>query len=89
MIFLLVALAAVVAAPMAGALLVTFASLREDAAHSLAGRPPGVLTAAARRLLRLRAGSVPDVSELLRPRVPRQRVAPADEEVRTLTMPRS
>ena len=54
MIFLLVAAAVVVAAPFAAAVLVTVASLREDSARSLNGRPPGLLTAAARRLLCLR-----------------------------------
>jgi hypothetical protein len=54
MIFLLVVAAVVVAAPLAAAVLVTVASLREDSARSLAGRPPGLLTAVARRLLCLR-----------------------------------
>jgi hypothetical protein len=54
MIFLLVVAAVVVAAPLAAAVLVTVASLREDSARSLAGRPPGWLTAIARRLLCLR-----------------------------------
>jgi hypothetical protein len=54
MIFLLVVAAVVVAAPLAAAVLVTVASLREDSARSLAGRPPGVLAAIARRLLCLR-----------------------------------
>jgi hypothetical protein len=54
MIFLLVVAAVVVAAPLAAAVLVTVASLREDSARSLAGRPPGLLAAAARRLLCLR-----------------------------------
>jgi hypothetical protein len=56
MIFLLVVAAVVVAAPLAAAVLVTVASLREDSARSLAGRPPGLLTAIARRLLCLRTG---------------------------------
>lgn len=56
MIFLLVVAAVVVAAPLAAAVLVTVASLREDSARSLAGRPPGLLTAVARRLLCLRTG---------------------------------
>jgi hypothetical protein len=56
MIFLLVVAAVVVAAPLAAAVLVTVASLREDSARSLAGRPPGLLAAAARRLLCLRTG---------------------------------
>jgi hypothetical protein len=57
MIFLLVVAAVVVAAPLAAAVLVTVASLREDSARSLAGRPPGLLTAVARRLLCLRTSS--------------------------------
>jgi hypothetical protein len=56
-IFLLVAAAVVVAAPLAAAVLVTVASLREDSARSLAGRPSGWLTAAARRLLRARTSA--------------------------------
>ena len=55
MIFLLVAGALIVGAPILAAMLVSVASLREDAARSLGGRPPGVLAATARRLLSLRA----------------------------------
>jgi hypothetical protein len=55
MIVLLVVLAAVVVAPMAAALLVTFASLREDSAQSLGGQPPGGLERIARRILRVPA----------------------------------
>ena len=51
MIFLLVAAALVVGAPLAAAILVSFASRREDAEHTLTGRPPGPVTAIARRLL--------------------------------------
>ena len=51
MIFLLVAAALVVGAPLGAAILVSFASRREDAAHTLTGRPPGPVTAMARRLL--------------------------------------
>jgi hypothetical protein len=43
--------AVVVAAPLAAAGIVTFASLREDAEHSLADRPPGWPEAASRRIL--------------------------------------
>ncbi len=53
---LLVVAALVVGAPLAAAVLVTLASHREDFAHSLAGRPPGLLAAAARALLCLRIG---------------------------------
>ena len=56
MVFLLVVAAVVVAAPLAAAVLVTVASLREDSARSLAGRPPSLLAAVARRLLCLRSG---------------------------------
>jgi hypothetical protein len=57
MSYLLVVAAVVVAAPIAAAVLVTVASLREDASRSLTGRPPGWLTAAARRLLSLRTSA--------------------------------
>jgi hypothetical protein len=56
MIFLLVVAAVVVGAPLGAAVLVTVASHREDAASTLAGRPPGPFAAAARRLLCLRIG---------------------------------
>lgn len=51
MIFLLAAAALVVGAPLVAAILVSVASHREDSAHSFAGRPPGPLAAAARRLI--------------------------------------
>jgi hypothetical protein len=83
MIILLVLAAAVVGAPIAAAVLVSLASRREDARHSLSGKAPGRMTRAARRLLkvtprgargsRLR-GRVPP------PRVPRPRVSD-DEDV--------
>jgi hypothetical protein len=53
---LLVVAAVVVGAPLGAAVLVTVASHREDATHTLAGRPPGPFAAAARRLLCLRIG---------------------------------
>jgi hypothetical protein len=56
MIFLLVAAALVAIAPLLAAVLVTVASLREDAAKSLAGRPRGPLQAVARRLLQASVG---------------------------------
>lgn len=100
MIFLLVAAAVVVAAPLGAAILVTVASHREDSAHSLAGRPPGLLTAAARRLLCLRTSASPRRSaRLLSPRgdfpgqaypdLPRPRPAADDAPDHTLTLPRS
>jgi hypothetical protein len=55
MTFLLVAAAIVVAAPLGAALLVTVASRNEEAARTLTGTPPGLLTACARRLLRVPA----------------------------------
>jgi hypothetical protein len=55
-IVLLVVAAVVVGAPVGAAVLVTVASLREDAAHTLAGRPPGPFAAAARRLLCMSVG---------------------------------
>jgi len=51
MIILLVIAIAAVTAPVAGVLLVSHGSRREDAAFSLGRRPSGVLQAATRRLL--------------------------------------
>lgn len=51
MIILLALAAVVVAAPIAAALLVSLASLREDARHSLGGKAPSWVARAARRLL--------------------------------------
>jgi hypothetical protein len=56
MIFLLVAAALVAGTPLVAAVLVSVASVREDAAKSLAGHPPGRLSGAARRLLRASVG---------------------------------
>jgi hypothetical protein len=88
--FLLIAAAVVVGAPLAAALLVTVASHHEDAARTLTGRPPGWLTATARRLLRVptadtgkqskSAAIEPDLSDLIRPYLPRART-PADDDV--------
>jgi hypothetical protein len=55
-IVLLIVAAVVVGAPLGAAVLVTVASHREDAARTLAGRPPGPFAAAARRLVCLRIG---------------------------------
>ena len=56
MIFLLVAAALVAGAPLVAAVLVSVASVREDAAKSLAGHPPGLLSGAVRRLLQASVG---------------------------------
>jgi hypothetical protein len=79
MIILLVLAAAFVGAPIAAAVLVSLASRREDARHSLAGKAPTWVTRAARRLLRVpppgaRRGQVP-----LQPHVPYPRT-PEDED---------
>ncbi len=60
MIFLLVAAAVVVGAPIIAAMLVTVASLHEDSAHSLGGRalaPPGPI------------GGLPSGSDCWRPKL--------------------
>jgi hypothetical protein len=75
MSYLLAAAAVVVAAPLVAAVLVTVASLREDSSKSLAGRPPGALTAAARRLLGVRTSTSADADSApgqRRPAVPPQ-----------------
>ncbi|MGO8957017.1 MAG: hypothetical protein ACLQFR_06585 [Streptosporangiaceae bacterium] len=92
MIFLLVAGALIVGAPILATILVSVASLREDAQRSLAGRPPGQLTAAARRLLSVRADSVqradtgPAGGRL--PHVPRPRLADHEQAEDVLPVPR-
>lgn len=98
MIFLLVAAAVVVAAPLVAAVLVTVASLREDSARSLTGRAPGLLTAAARRLVCLRtsastspgrlAGLPPSDADLLSRAYPKMPLPRSDEADQTLAMPR-
>jgi hypothetical protein len=55
MIILLVLAAAVVGLPIAATVLVSLASRREDARHSLAGKAPNWVTGAARRLLNVPA----------------------------------
>jgi hypothetical protein len=99
MIFLLVAAAVIVAAPLVAAVLVTVASLREDSARSLTGRAPGMLTATARRLLCLRtsAGTSRSPSAGQPPADPffvsraYSEIPPprSDEADQTLTIPRS
>ena len=89
-IVLLVVAAVVVGAPLGAAVLVTVASHREDAAHTLAGRPPGPFAAAARRLLRLRIGATTYPRRQPRgyPRVPGPAAKVAPGRTRTLTLPR-
>jgi fructose-1,6-bisphosphatase/sedoheptulose 1,7-bisphosphatase-like protein len=88
MAVLLVVAALVVGAPLAAAVLVTLASHREDMAHSLAGRPPGLLAASARALVGLRIGG------RAYPRYPSAEPRERETEIhrsdsRTLTLPRS
>lgn len=90
MVFLLVAAAVVVGAPLAAALLVTVASHREEAARTLTSRPPGPITATARRLLRVPVannGKQPqpaavdtELGDLTKSYLPRPRT-PADDDV--------
>jgi hypothetical protein len=84
MIILLVLAAAVVGAPIAAAVLVSLASRREDARHSLAGKAPNWLASAARRLLSVPS---PEAERRDLPPVPHPR-APGDEDTsRWLTSP--
>ena len=95
MIILLALAAVVVAAPIAAALLVSLASLREDARHSLGGKAPSWLARAVRRLLsvpsrgegRLAPRSAGPRPRAAPPRVPQPRV-PEDEDLASgLTRP--
>jgi len=90
MIVLLVVAAVVVGAPLGAAVLVTVASHREDAAHTLAGRPPGPFTATARRLVCLHIGGTAYPRRHARGYAPMP--GPAAENApgrtRTLTLPR-
>jgi hypothetical protein len=98
LIIAIVIAAVVVATPLAAAVLVTFASLREDAARSLSGRPPGWIEATVRRLLgnvnqgrqappRHRANRGDERPDL---HIPLPRLSADDEPAdRTLTMPKS
>jgi hypothetical protein len=79
MIVLLAAVAIVVAAPIVAALLVSWASLREDARHSLGGKPPSGLARVVRRLLSVQPRGVVRGSAPRMPWVPQPRV-PADKE---------
>ena len=59
MIILMTVIAIVIAGvPLAAIVLVTLASRREEAARSIAGRPPGPLAQAARRLLAFHAAGI-------------------------------
>jgi hypothetical protein len=59
MIILLTAIAVLITGvPLTAVVLVTLASWHEEHARSIAGRPPGVLTGAARRLLGFRATGI-------------------------------
>jgi hypothetical protein len=90
MVFLLVAAAVVVAAPLAAALLVTVASHHEETSRTLTGRPPGPITATARRLLRVptadtrnrgrSAAAGTELGNRTSPYLPRPRT-PADDDV--------
>jgi hypothetical protein len=87
MIILLVLAAAVVSTPIAAAVLVSLASRREDARHSLGGTAPSLVTRAARRLLRASSrgsgrGRVPPAAS-----VPYPRMAEEDDIVGWLTGP--
>jgi hypothetical protein len=100
LIIVIVIAAVVVGSPLIAAALVTFASLREDAAHSLGGRPPGLIAATVRRLLgnvaparpsasrrrhRRPGNGRPDLAGLVVP--PPRRSAEDDPATSTLTGP--
>ncbi len=87
MAVVLVLAAVRVAAPIGAAVLVSIASRREESAYSLAGRPPGRLEAAARRLLAFRAYGITIPGQ---PRVPRPRAgAETDPDRYRMAAPRS
>jgi hypothetical protein len=90
MIILLVVAAVIVGAPIGAAVLVTVASHREDAAGSVAGRPPGPFAAAARRLVCLRIGGTAYPRRKVRgyPPMPGPTAEDPPRRTRTLTLPR-
>jgi hypothetical protein len=90
-IVLLVVAAVVVGAPFGAAVLVTVASHREDAARTLAGRPPDRFTAAARGLVCLRIGGIAYSRRQARDsaRLPEAPRDSAPSRTRTLTLPRA
>lgn len=80
MIILLALAAVLVALPIAAAVLVSLASLREDSRHSLSGRAPSAMARAARRLLSVQPlgvmrgpGRVLPKARVPRPRRPQPR----------------
>lgn len=85
MIILLVAAAILTGAPLVAVVLVTIASLREDAGQTLSGRAPNWIDAAARRLLSFEpSGRVRRVAKRAR-----RRQADDEDVARTLTGPRT
>jgi hypothetical protein len=70
MIILVAVAAAVVGAPIVAAVIVSYASLREESAYSLCSRPPGRLAAFARRLLSFQSYGG---ANMLEPLIPRPR----------------
>jgi hypothetical protein len=87
MIVLVVVAAAIVGAPIVAAVIVSYASLREESAYSLCSRPPGVLAAFARRLLSFQSHGVASV---LHPHVPRpRRAADASTSATSKVAPRA
>ena len=97
MIVLLALAAVLVATPIAAALLVSLASLREDARHSLSGKAPSWIAGAARRLLSVPTpGAARGRGRPQRPRpsdpgaqVPRPRVPDDQETSSWLTGPKA
>ena len=80
MIILLTAIAVLIAGvPLAAVILVTLASRHEEHARSIAGRAPGGLTNAARRLLGFRATGIARPAGRAAPRNRRSRAWPAGE----------
>jgi len=86
-IFLLIAAALVVGAPLIAALLVSIASIYEDATKSLAGRPPGLLAAAARRLLQARVGGAGPLQRSPRPAKPATGIRQPERATQTGPIP--
>ena len=85
-ILLVVAAAIITGAPLAAVVLVTIASLREDAGRTLTSRAPNWIDAAARRLLSFQTGR--PARRAVR-RAPRRRPAGKGTAARPLTGPRA